>query len=139
MEIVCHHCKAINRVPDERLHDDPVCGACKKAILPAEPIEVTLANFDVLVERSELPVVIDFWATWCAPCRAMAPMFADAAKALQGRAILGKLDTDAEGALAARFGIRSIPTIIIFKRGSEVAREMGTHTASQIVSWVESF
>ncbi len=138
MEIVCHHCKAINRVPDERLHDDPVCGVCKEAILPAAPIELTLANFDALVERSDLPVVVDFWAPWCQPCLAMAPMFAEAARQLQGRAILGKINTDAEGPLAARFGIRSIPTIAIFRHGSELARDVGAHPAGKIVSWVES-
>lgn len=137
MEIVCHHCKAINRVPQDRAQDDPVCGACKQAILPATPVEITLANFDALIERSEVPVVVDFWAPWCQPCLAMGPMFAEAAKQLQGRAILGKINTDVEGPLAARFGIRSIPTIAVFKGGSEVAREMGAHPAGKIVSLVE--
>lgn len=138
MEIVCPHCKTINRVPAERLQDAPVCGACKQAILPAEPIHLTAGNFDALIERSELPVVVDFWAPWCGPCRAMAPMFAEAAKQLHGRAILGKLDTEAETAIAARFGIRSIPTLAIFKGGRELTREAGARPTADIVRWVEA-
>lgn len=138
MEIVCPHCKAINRVPAERLQDNPVCGACKQVILPDHPIELTADNFDALIERSGLPVVVDFWAPWCGPCRAMAPMFAEAAKQLHGRAILAKLDTDAQPAIAARFGIRSIPTLAIFKNQGEVAREAGARPAAEIVRWVEA-
>lgn len=139
MEIICSHCKATNRVPDERLQDGPACGACKQPLLPPEPVELTLANFDALIERSGLPVVVDFWAPWCAPCRAMAPMYAEAARALQGRAILAKLDTDAHQAIAARCAIRSIPTLAVFSHGRELARESGARPAAEIVRWVEQF
>ncbi|MBS1210708.1 MAG: thiol reductase thioredoxin [Proteobacteria bacterium] len=136
MEIVCSHCKTINRVPTERILDGPACGACKQPILPPEPVELTAANFDTVITRSGLPVVIDFWAPWCGPCRAMAPMYADAAKQLHGRAVLAKLDTEAHPNIAARFGIRSIPTLAIFKAGQEVAREAGARPAAEIVRWV---
>lgn len=139
MEVVCPHCKTVNRVQDERLSDAPVCGACKEPILLEHPIELTVENFDALIERSELPVVVDFWAPWCGPCRAMAPMIAEASKQLNGRAILAKIDTDTQSALAARFGIRSIPTVAIFKNRKELTRESGTRPAAEIVRWVERF
>ncbi len=138
MEIVCPRCQAINRVPAERLQDGPVCGACKQAILPPGPVELTADNFDAVIARSGLPVVVDFWAPWCGPCRSMAPMYAEAARQLHGRAILAKLDTEAHPALAARFGIRSIPTMVIFKGGAEVARISGVPGAADIARWVRT-
>ncbi|MDP5239307.1 thioredoxin TrxC [Uliginosibacterium sp. 31-16] len=139
MEIVCSRCKAINRVPTERLQDGPVCGACKHPILPPEPVELTTDNFDAVIARSGLPVMVDFWAPWCGPCRSMAPMYAEAARQLHGRAVLAKVDTEAQPALAARFGIRSIPTLAIFRTGHEVAREAGARPAPEIVRWVTPY
>lgn len=136
MHIVCPHCQTTNRVPDERLGQDPVCGRCGKALLDGHPVELTDANFDAVISRTELPVVVDFWATWCGPCLMMAPQFEQAARSLKGRALLAKVDTDANPLVAARFGIRSIPTMVKLQGGRELQRSSGAMQASQIVNWV---
>lgn len=135
MHIVCPHCDSTNRVPAERLHDEPRCGRCKNALLPDAPIELSSANFDRHV-GTELPVVVDFWAAWCGPCKMMAPQFERAAAELAPTVRLAKLDTEAAQDIAARYGVRSIPTLIAFRNGRELARQAGAMDAGSIVAWI---
>jgi thioredoxin 2 len=123
-------------VPDDRLADDPVCGKCGHALLPGEPVELTESNFDAVIGKTELPVVVDFWAGWCGPCRMMAPHFAQAARQLKGQAVFAKVDSDASSGLSARFGIRSIPTMVRLRGGREDKRLSGALQTGQIVEWV---
>jgi thioredoxin 2 len=137
MLISCAHCGATNRVPDERLQQDPICGRCGMAILAGQPVQLTDANFEAFTAKTELPVVIDFWAPWCGPCQAMAPQFERAAQQLKGRALLAKVNSDENPRSAARFAIRSIPTMVMLQRGNEVRRMSGALQAPQIVGWVQ--
>jgi thioredoxin 2 len=136
--VVCPHCTATNRVPRERLADGPTCGKCKRPLFEAHPAELTGASFLRHVESGDLPVVVDFWAPWCGPCRAMAPHFERAARELEPDVRLAKLDTEAEQEIAARYGIRSIPTVVAFKGGREVARQSGAMDFASLVRWVRS-
>jgi thioredoxin 2 len=135
MHVACRDCGAVNRIRAARLGDDPVCGRCGQALLDGQPVELSDANFDQVVERSDLPVVVDFWAPWCGPCRQMAPQFAQAAGTLKGRALLVKVNSDDNPRTASRFGIRSIPTLVKLQHGREVARVAGARPAGQIVQF----
>jgi len=138
MLIACPHCGAMNRVGRDRLAQAPNCGKCHKALFVGKPIALSSADFDKHVQRSELPLVVDFWAPWCGPCVAMAPQFEAAAKTLEPQVRLAKVDTEAEPALGARFDIRSIPTMVLFSGGREIARQSGAMGSAQIVAWVRA-
>ncbi len=136
LHIPCPACGARNRVPAERLEDGPRCGKCAAALFAAHPGTLTDANFDSLVGGSDLPVVVDCWAAWCGPCRQFAPVFEQAASLLEPRFRLLKLDTDANPETSARLGIRSIPTLILFKQGKEAARVSGAMPLKPFLDWV---
>ena len=114
----------------------PTCGHCKKTLLGAEPVPLDDASFDKVVAKTELPVVVDFWADWCGPCHAMAPQYAKAAAQLKGKALFAKVDSDASPRTSARFAVRSIPTLLMLRGGREVKRQAGATQAAQIVDWV---
>ena len=136
--IVCSHCDAVNRLPVERLTDNPKCGKCHAALFQGEPLILTATNFQTHLERNGVPLLVDFWAPWCGPCKVMAPAFAQATLQLEPRVRLAKLDTEAEQRIASRFAIRSIPTLVLFQQGKERARKPGAMGASDIVRWALS-
>jgi thioredoxin 2 len=136
--VVCPHCHSPNRLPAERLADGGTCGKCKGALFAGAPLELDAASFDTHAERSDIPLLVDFWAPWCSPCRAMAPAFAQAAMQLEPEFRLAKVNTEDEQQLAARFGIRSIPTLALFRHGREIARQAGAMDAGSLMRWVRS-
>jgi len=136
MELACPQCFAVNRVPDARLTDNPKCGKCAAALLPGQPIDLTAANFDSFIQKSSLPVVVDFWADWCGPCKMMAPVFQQLAAELNTQFRFAKVETEAHPQVSMRLHIRSIPTLILFKQGVEVARKAGAMDALALKRWL---
>jgi len=138
IHIVCPKCAATNRVPSQRLSENPTCGRCKAALLTGQPVEADAALFGKIMSSEGLPVLVDFWASWCGPCKMMAPAFAQAAAQLNPRVRLLKVNTEQEQALAAQYGISSIPTMVLFRGGREVARTSGAMPAASIVQWAQA-
>ena len=136
--IICPHCNTVNRIPATRLGDRPLCGKCKRPLFTGYPLELNDGNFTQQLARSDIPVVVDFWAAWCGPCKMMAPAFAAAAGKLEPTVRLAKLNTETEQTIGAQLGIRSIPTMIIFSKGREVARQSGAMAEHDIIRWVQS-
>jgi len=132
--VSCAHCGAVNRLPAARLADDPDCGRCHRPLLDGGVIELDDRNFDAFVRQTTLPVLVDFWAPWCGPCRQMAPQFQAAAQQLKGRALLAKVNSDDSPETSAKFGIRSIPTLVRLQGGVEQRRQSGALPAAQIVA-----
>lgn len=137
-KVVCPYCAAVNRIPVERLKDRPKCGKCSMEIFASKPVDLTSAGFHKQIANTEIPVLVDFWAEWCGPCKVMAPEFQKAAAALEPNVRLAKVNTETEQQIAAQYEIRSIPTMILFKGGKEVARQSGAMMSSQIQQWVKS-
>jgi len=137
--IVCPSCDAINRIPAEKIEANPSCGKCHKPLFNNRPVKLHSGNFQKHLKRNEIPVVVDFWAPWCGPCKMMAPAFEQAAADLAPLVRLAKLNTEDEQSIGAQLNIRSIPTLVIFKNGREVARQAGVMSAADIKSWVRKY
>ena len=139
LHIVCPHCAATNRVPAQKLASGGKCGACHAALFDGRPIELTYANFKQHIERNDIHVLVDFWAPWCGPCKMMTPVFESAAAQLQPQVRLAKVDTEQETGLASHYGIRSIPTLVLYLHGNEVARMAGAMNLENLLAWTRQY
>ena len=138
LHAVCPHCSAVNRLPGARVGEAPKCGQCHRPLYSGRPIELSGTTFQKHIDRNDVPVLVDFWAPWCGPCKMMAPEYERAAGELEPRVRLAKVNTESEPALGSRFNIRGIPTLALFVGGREVARHSGAMRAADIVRWVQS-
>lgn len=137
LKIVCPHCGKVNAIAQKESYTKANCGSCKNSLLDTKPINLNPDSFDNQALNSDIPIIVDFWAAWCGPCKMMAPAFEEAAKAFALKARFAKVDTEAEQQLASRFNIRSIPTIIAFKNNREIDRVSGALSTTQLQDWVK--
>jgi len=136
LHIICPHCDGINRVPRAKLAAGGACGACHKPLFVGEPLNLNQTRFQRHLTKSDLPLVVDFWASWCGPCKMMSPVFAEAARQLEPNMRLVKINSEQEQALSAQLAIRSIPTLLIFRQGKEIARMSGALDLPNLLAWV---
>lgn len=136
VHVVCGECNAVVRIPTDRLTQQPHCPQCHQPVFSGHPVNLTAATFEKQLERSDVPVVIDVWAPWCGPCQAMAPHFAEATKRLEPHWRFAKLNSDDEPQIASRLGIRSIPTLIVYHQGRELARQSGLMDVNRLTQWL---
>ena len=138
VRVVCPQCHTTNQIPVARLHDQPKCGRCKSFLFSGHPVNLDQASFDRHIQNNDIPVLVDFWAPWCGPCKMMAPILSEATPTLEPTIQVAKVDTESQQALAGRYQIRSIPTLALFHNGGEIARQAGAMDRNSLINWVRS-